>query len=56
LLRIHWRLYKENWETQFSLWKSRHKCRLSLRRDEFHSRLSNSFPNFQQLHEVAWNL
>ncbi len=29
-------LYKENGETQFSRWKSRHKCRLSLWRDEFH--------------------
>ncbi len=35
-LRIHCRLYKEKGETQFSIWKSRHKCRLSLRRDEFH--------------------
>jgi hypothetical protein len=35
-VRIHCRLYKEKGETQFSLWKSRHKSRLSLRRDEFH--------------------
>ncbi len=35
-VRIRCRLYKEKGETQFSPWKSRHKCRLSLRHDEFH--------------------
>ncbi len=37
-------------------WKSRLKCRLSLRRNEFHSRVGNSLSNCQQLHEAARNL
>ncbi len=35
-VEIRWRLFKENGETQFSLWKSLHKCHLSLRRNESH--------------------
>ncbi len=35
-VQIHWRLYKENGEAYFRLWKTdiQKKCRLSLRRDE----------------------
>ncbi len=51
-----WWLYEEDGKPQFSPWKSRHKCRQSLRHDVFHSRFGNSFPNRQQLYEVAWNL
>jgi hypothetical protein len=29
---------------------------ITLRRDEFHSRVGNSFPHCQQLYEVSWNL
>ncbi len=47
---------QRNGEPQFSLWKSRHKSPLSLRRDEFHSHVANSVPNCQQLLEVTRNL
>ncbi len=42
---IHWQLYKEHGETQFSLWKIWYKCRMSLQRNEFYSRFCNPFPN-----------
>ncbi len=49
---LHWRLFKENGEALFSLWKSRHKCCLCLRRD-----WKQQFPNLfvahsQQLYVV----
>ncbi len=52
-VRMHWGLC-ENGETQFSPWKGRHKCRLTLRRNGFHSCVGNSFPNCQPNSCTRW--
>ncbi len=45
-VQIHWRLYKENGDTQFSMQKSRHKCRLYPKEQWI------SFPRWQFISEL----